>query len=446
MNLEMSRRSVLAAMSAPLFAADPPKPNFVFILVDDLRYNALGCLGHPFVKTPNIDRIAKEGAIFSNAFCTTPLCSPSRASFLTGRYARSHRVLGNANSNEISHMLITWPRLLHDAGYETGYVGKFHMGNDDSPRPGFDRWVSFRGQGKYDDPALNIDGERIEIPGYITDILTGHAAEFLVKKRTKPFALYLSHKAVHGPFTPAARHKDLFVKNEIARTANAKDNLDGKPAMTRKIDGKDQVIGLGSNDELIRNQLRCLTSIDDGIGAVLKTLESTGQLDNTVVLFTSDNGYFWGEHRLGDKRWAYEESLRIPMLMRYPKLIRPGTTVKQIVMNVDMAPTMLDLAGLKVPGDVHGQSIVPVLKGTAKNWRTSFLSEYFLEPNAPRVPNWEAVRNEEWKYVHYPELEGADELYNLTKDPGELKNMIHDAPNILPGMKKDLEKYNQTVK
>src|SRR2546421_271200 len=280
---KLSRREALGAMAAPLLAKDETRPNFLFILVDDLRFDAQGCTGHPFVKTPNIDRIAREGVTFTNAFVTTPLCSPSRASYLTGRYVRSHRVLGNGDNAALSHQLVTWPKLLHDAGYETGYAGKWHMGTDDSPRPGFDRWVSFRGQGVYNDPPLNVDG---------------------------------------------------------------------RPAVTPQ--------AVGSSDELIRNQLRCLTAIDEGVGRILKTLEETGQLDNTLVVFTSDNGYFWGEHHLGDKRWAYEESLRIPMFMRYPRRIKAGSKISQMVMNVDMAPTMLDLVGVTASKEVQGRSILPL--------------------------------------------------------------------------------------
>src|SRR5580704_15965607 len=354
----ISRREALGAMAAPLLAKDEARPNFLFILIDDLRYNALGCLGHPFVKTPNIDRIAREGVTFSNAFVTTPLCSPSRASFLTGRYVRSHGVFGNGDSAAISHQLITWPRLLHDAGYETGYAGKWHMGTDSTPRPGFDRWVSFKGQGVYNDPLLNIDGVETNQKGYITDILTGHAVDFLKKPRTKPFVMYVAHKAVHGPFTPAERHKDLFANETIVRTANAQDNLDGKPVLQRIVNGQPAAQGVGSSDELIRNQLRCLTAIDEGVGRVLKAVEETGQLDNTFLVFTSDNGYFWGEHHLGDKRWAYDEPLPIPMVMRYPKLIKAGSRVSQMVMNVDMAPTMLTLGGGKFPAELQGHSVL----------------------------------------------------------------------------------------
>jgi N-acetylglucosamine-6-sulfatase len=446
-NCPLTRRQAIGAMAAPLLAKDEPRPNILFVLIDDLRYNAPAYAGHPFVKTPNIDRIAREGLTFQNAFVTTPLCSPSRASFLTGRYVRSHKVVDNTDHNALSHQLITWPRLLHDAGYETGYAGKWHMGTDDSPRPGFDRWVSFRGQGQYNDPPINVDGERIQAKGYITDLLTDYAVEFLKKPRTKPFAMYVAHKAVHGPFTPAERHKDLFAGQTIVRTANAQDNLDGKPVLQRQVDGAPAVpLNGGSSDDLIRNQLRCLTAIDEGVGRLLKTLEETKQLDNTLVVFTSDNGYFWGEHHLGDKRWAYEESLRIPMAMRYPKLIKPGSKSNQMVLNVDMAPTMLELAGVKAPAEVQGRSILPMFKAPVKNWRTAFLSEYFLEKNFPRVPSWQAVRNDRWKYVHYTELEGMDELYDLSKDPLEMKNLIHDAPKTLPGMKQDLDKFNQAIK
>lgn len=433
-------------MAAPLLAQTARRPNFVFILIDDLRYNAPGYAGHPFVKTPNIDRIAREGAIFENAFCTTPLCSPSRASFLTGRWVRSHGVLDNTDHNELSHQLITWPRLLHDAGYETCYAGKWHMGNDSSPRPGFDRWVSFKGQGVYNDPLLNIDGMESKVEGYVTDLLTGYAVEFLKKPHSKPYVMYLAHKAVHGPFTPAGRHKDLFANETINRTPNAQDNWEGKPALQRDVDGHPPQKGIGSPDDLIRNQLRCLTAIDEGVGKILKTLEETGQMDNTFIVFTSDNGYFWGEHHLGDKRWAYEESLRIPMTMRYPRLIKAGSKIDQLVMNVDMAPTMLALAGVKGPTEIQGRSVLPLLKGPVKDWRTSFLSEYFQEKSFPRVPNWQAVRDDHYKFVRYPDLKNADELYDLKKDPYEMQNLINDAPAVLKEKQAQLDQFNRQIK
>jgi len=439
----LSRRQALGAMAAPLAAQTASQPNIVFILIDDLRFDALACTGHPFVKTPNIDRIFREGATFKNAFVTTPLCSPSRASYLTGRYVHSHKVLGNGDNAALSHQLITFPRLLQQkGGYETAYMGKWHMGTDDSPRPGFDRWVSFRGQGVYNDPPLNIDGKQVTAEGYITDILTDHAVDFLKKSRTKPFVLYLAHKAVHGPFTPAQRHKNLFSDQTIGRSPNAQDNNEGKPALQRKIDGQPAVgMGVGSSDELVRNQLRCLTAIDEGAGRILKTLEDSRQLDNTLVVFTSDNGYFWGEHHLGDKRWAYEESIRIPMAMRYPKKIKPGMKIDQPILNVDIAPTMLEIGRVAIPAEMQGRSLDPLLKGNTKNWRKSFLSEYFEEPQQRRTPSWQAVRNERWKYIHYTDLEGMDELYDLKADSFEMKNLIHDAPDAVPAMKKELDRF-----
>lgn len=434
---------ILGSSSDLAFAAqNPNRPNIVFILVDDLRFDALSSTGHPFIKTPNIDRVAREGLTFRNAFVTTPLCSPSRASFLTGRYAHAHKVIDNQNNNALSHQLITFPRLLQEANYETAYVGKWHMGNDDTPRPGFNRWVSFKGQGVYVDPIINADGKSAKAEGYMTDILSDHAAEFIRRPRSKPFAVYLAHKAVHGPFTPADRHKELFANQSIRRQPNAKDTLEGKPALQRKVGNLPPIgPGTGSNDELIRNQLRCLMSIDEGVGRVLKALQETEQLDNTIIIFTSDNGYFWGEHGLSDKRAAYEESIRIPLLVRYPKLIKAGSKRDELALSIDVAPTLLELAGAKVPAEMHGRSLLSLFKGERKGWRKSFLSEYFAEAGQPRLPNWQAVRSERWKYIHYTDLEGMNELYDLKVDPYEMKNLIND-----PRARKSLEEMRAELK
>ena len=415
----LTRRQAFGLLAAPLLAQASSRPNFVFILVDDMRWDSFSYAGHPFLKTPHIDRIAREGAQFTNAFVTTPLCSPSRGSFLTGQYVQTHGVIGNTAAGvPISHKLETFPKLLQASGYETGYFGKWHMGNDASPRPGFDRWVSFKGQGVYNDPALNIDGQETKATGYITDILSEHAAQFIEKPHSKPFCVYIGHKAIHGPFTPAERHKDLFKTDPIKVAANAADDLKDKPAM------KEIKPGAGSPDELIRNQLRCIVSIVEGVGRVLASLEKTKQLDNTVFVFTSDNGYFWREHGLGDKRWAFDESIRIPLVMRYPKLLTPGTKIPALVANIDIAPTFLDLAGAPIPTQIQGKSLRPVLKNPKAKVRTELFCEYFREAQFPKTPNWRAIRSERYKYVHYPELQGADEFYDLRQDPGELKNII----------------------
>ena len=238
---------VSSVLAACLFAAASKqgttapqvgRPNIVFILTDDQRWDELGITGHPFLKTPNIDRIGKEGALFRNFFVVIPLCSPSRASFLTSQYPHKHGVTTNGNNNELSHKLVTFPRLLHDAGYETAYVGKWHMGNDDMPRPGFDRWVSFKGQGTYEDPVLNKDGKAEKVSGYITDILNDEAVAFIERPHRGPFLLYLAHKAVHGPFIPAARHRDLYSEQTIVRAPSAQDTLQGKPVLLRKIENQ----------------------------------------------------------------------------------------------------------------------------------------------------------------------------------------------------------------
>src|SRR5262245_53235422 len=239
--------------TSPARSADDPRPNIVFILMDDLRFDELGCTGHPFVKTPNIDRLAKEGAIFRNAFATTPLCSPSRACFLTGLYAHTHGIIDNVDRSRESHALVTWPRLLRDAGYETAFVGKWHMGVDDSPRPGFDHWVSVPGQGKYIDPVLNIDGKQQEAKGYVTDLFNERAVALFKQPHTKPFCLLLAHKCVHpdleqradgsisdpnaATFLPAERHKSMYAAEKPPRRPNAFQPPDDKPALARKIEG-----------------------------------------------------------------------------------------------------------------------------------------------------------------------------------------------------------------
>ncbi len=431
---------LLAFGPGPVVRAETPKrPNIVFILVDDLRWDALGCTGHPFVKTPNIDRLAREGATFKNFFVSIPLCSPSRASYLTGQYAHKHGVIDNTNHNELSHKLVTFPRLLHDAGYETAYVGKWHMGNDDSPRPGFDRWVSFKGQGTYVDPMLNIDGKAMKVTGYMTDLLNQHALDFVKKPHSKPFALYLAHKAMHGPFTPAERHKNLYTDDKYTLPSSAAVGRDGNPVPA---EAKQR------HDTIMRNQLRCLMAIDEGVGQLLQALQESKQLDDTMFVFGSDNGYFWGEHGLGDKRAAYDESIRDPLLIRYPKLAKAGSKIDQFALNIDIAPTFLELAGVKVPETMHGRSLLPLLKGDPKGWRTSFLTEYYEEGKKQVIRTWQAVRTDRWKYVHYPKQVGSDELFDLKADPYEMKNVIHDAGNqeVLKQLKEELKRQLEATR
>ncbi len=447
---------------APSNSQQQRRPNIIFILIDDLRWDELGITGHPFVKTPNIDRIGREGAVFRNAFMTTPLCSPSRASFLTGQYPHTHGITDNVDRSPASHKLITFPLLLQQSGYTTAFIGKWHMGNDDSRRPGFDRWVSFKGQGSYLDPEVNEDGKDVKPGGYITDLLTGYATEFIKRKHDKPYLVYLAHKAIHPEvmqhddgsvnladaerFIPAERHQNLFIGKKIPRRPSAMRPPVGKPALQRKI-GDLPPLGAGTAtpDEAVLGRLRSLMAIEEGAGEIMKALKETNQLDNTVIVFASDNGYFYGEHGLSvERRLAYEESIRMPLLIRYPGVVKAGTVRDEFALNIDLAPTLLELAGVSVPASMEGHSLVPVLKVARTEWRKSFLLEYYSDRVFPRISKmgYKAVRNERWKYIHYFELEGMDELYDLKADPYEMRNLINqpEAAKILEEMKSEMQR------
>ena len=444
------------------------RPNIIFILVDDLRWDELGIAGHPFLKTPHIDRIGSEGALFRNAFMTTPLCSPSRASFLTGQYAHTHGITDNVDRSVASHKLITFPLLLQQAGYATAFIGKWHMGNDDSPRPGFDRWVSFKGQGNYINPEINEDGRDVDARGYITDLLTGYAVEFIKRRHDKPFLIYLAHKAIHPEvmqhgdgsvnlaeaerFIPAERHSKLFVGKKIPRRPNAMRPPIGKPALQRKI-GDLPPLGpkTATSDEVVLGRLRSLMAIEEGVGQILKALQETNQLDDTVIVLAGDNGYFYGEHGLSvERRLAYEESIRMPLLVRYPRLIKAGTIRNEFALNIDVAPTLLELTGVSPTVTAEGRSLVPLLKGLGSEWRKSFLIEYYSDKVFPRMlkMGYKAVRTERWKYIHYLELDGMDELYDLKADPYEMRNIINrrDAAKTVEDMKRELERLPHTPK
>jgi arylsulfatase A-like enzyme len=435
-------------------AATPPppragRPNFVFVLVDDMRWDDFRAAGHPFIETPNIDRLAREGARFVNAFATTPLCSPSRACFLTGQYAHTNGIVDN--TARPSHALPIFPRDLQAAGYRTGFFGKWHMGNDDSPRPGFTRWVAMPGQGEAIDPLLNVDGKRERIQGYVTDVLTDYVEQFVNSSAGQPFLVYLAHKAIHpnvvqrddgkvvpvpgqpGGFIAAERHRGRYVDRKMPRRANAFKPPLGKPALLRQID---HLPPLGpetaTTDGEIRGRLEMLLAVDESLGRIVTTLDRLGALDNTVVVFTSDHGYFYGEHGLNEeRRLAYEEAIRIPLIVRFPSRVPPGSMPRDLVLSIDLAPTLLTLAGVAPSARTQGRSLVPILEHSAGDWRSSFLIEYFSDTVFPRVRNmgYVAVRTNRYKYIQYRELTGMDELYDLEADPFEEHNLIGAAPS-----------------
>jgi N-acetylglucosamine-6-sulfatase len=451
-----------ALLAATVPAAAPSRPNLLLIVVDDLRWDDIGPAGHPFVKTPHIDRLAREGARFVNAFAVTPLCSPSRASLLTGLYTDRHGILDNTDRSRRSHALPTIARQLQAAGYRTGFVGKWHMGNDPTRRPGFDYWVAMKGQGEAIDPELHEEGRTARARGYVTDVLTDRALEFVDRASEGPFFLMLAHKALHpnvhqrddgsvspigdGGFVPAERHRALYASDPIPRRANYAVPPRGKPALERRIA---DLPPLGpatvTDDGTIRDRLRMLAAVDEGLGRLLDRLAAGRVLDRTAVVLVSDNGYFYGEHGLSEeRRLAYEESIRIPLILRYPPVASAGSTPGQMALTIDLAPTLLELAGLAPAAPVDGRSLVPVLSGKASDWRTSFLIQYWTDTVFPRVERmgYDAVRTERYTYVRYRELPGMNELYDLEADPYELRNLAgaSEAHGVRAELERELDR------
>jgi arylsulfatase A-like enzyme len=447
------------ALGAPGRAhAQTQRPNIVFFLIDDQRFDAMSCMGNPpWLRTPNMDRLRVEGALFANAFVVQSLCAPSRAAFLSGRYGHCTGVYDNMG-HDPNPDVRTYPMVLQQAGYNTAFVGKWHMANTNMPRPGFDYWLSFTGQGVYENPTLNEDGRQFQAQGYITDLLTDYAVNFLQRPRTGPFSLCLWHKAIHGPFTPAERHKNLYTGEELPKPVSWDDTFENKPhwqraiangatgpnAYTAPCPDKLEPRPWDGKQEGRLNYYRTLAAVDDSVGKVYETLERIGQLDNTIFVFAGDNGYFMGEHRRGDKRLMYEESLRIPLLIRYPRLIPAGATIQQMVLNIDMAPTFLDAAGAQAPAEVQGRSVCPLFASQAPTWRSSFLYEY-MQDGRFQIPPMLGVRTERFKYVTYPTLQDLDELYDLQTDPNEMTNLAVDPAfaGKLAEMKAELERLKK---
>jgi arylsulfatase A-like enzyme len=415
---------------------DQKPRNVIFILSDDHRYDAMGFMGKiPFLQTPHMDRMAREGAHVRNAFVSTALCSPSRASIFTGLYAHSHGVVDN--NTDIPGGTVFFPSYLQQIGYRTAFFGKWHMGQDsDEPRPGFDRWVSFRGQGVYYNPELNVDGAKVHRDGYITDLLTDYALDWIKEQQNKPFFLFLSHKAVHAMFEPATRHKgryDNVTLNYPKTMADTDDNYRNKPAWVRaqrnSWHGVDYMYhGQMEFDTFYRRYCETLLALDESVGKVLDYVQKAGIEKETVVFYMGDNGFSFGEHGLIDKRHMYEESMRVPFLVRAPGLIRAGLQIDPLVQNIDIAPTILELAGLQPPDYMQGKSFVPLLQGKPIEWRDALLYEYYWERTFPQTPTVHGVRTERFKYMHYHGIWDIDELYDIQNDPLETVNLI-DSPS-----------------
>jgi arylsulfatase A-like enzyme len=480
----MFRLMLVSALLVTLFSCSPPRvpgssgeeiytvareerPNIIVIVVDDLRWDELGVAGHPYLETPHIDALAQEGAYFTNAFHAVPLCSPNRACILTGQYPSRHGIIDNVARNRMSHQLETFPITLHDDGYQTAFLGKWHMGNDPTPRPGFDTWMAIPGQGRTRDPEFFEDGEIRTYPGYITDVITDRAVAFIRQERDAPFFLYIGHKAIHpdavqlddgsvdlsvpARYNPAPRHLGRYEDRVFPRRGNAVSSLEelvGKPALRRALEVKysdeimetfgEEELDPGTREETIRRRAEMILAVDDGVGRMVAALEELGILDNTVVLFTSDNGFFYGEHNLSlERRLPYEESIRSPLILRLPSVAEPGSRIDGLVASVDLAPSLLELAGAPIGDHIQGRSFVPLLLGRTETGRESIFVEFFTYENPfPWLVDmdYRAIRTRRYKYIHWVHHPEEGELYDLQEDPLEMRNLIAE-----PGMDQVLQ-------
>lgn len=444
--------------------------NIIFILADDHRYDAMGFINKiKGLETPGMDRMAKEGAHIKNAFVSTALCSPSRASILTGQYAHTHTVVDNEAA--LPANLVFFPSYMQKKGYQTAFMGKWHMGNtDDQPQPGFDYWLSFQGQGVYNNPTFNINGKRIKQPegSYVTDLLTDYAIQWMDQRnKNKPFFLYLSHKGVHAEFYPAKRHQNKYANIPVVcppsmyltatdssktygvvTTPQTKVNYRDIPKWVHNQryswHGVDYMYhGFIQFDDFYRRYLETLQAVDESVQKVLEWITAQGLQNNTMVVYMGDNGFSFGEHGLIDKRHAYEESMRVPLLVWAPGMVKPNSVVEQIIMNVDLAPTFLELAGINKPGQMQGFSFADILKGKNVQWsRSKVFYEYYWEAAFPQTPTMFAIRTDRYKYIYYNGIWDINELYDLQTDPYEMNNLIRDTTYRKTGMELRTELFH----
>lgn len=413
------------------------RPNIVFILSDNCRSDFMGFMGHPFIQTPTLDKLASEGVVFENAFCTTSLCSPSRASFLTGNYASTHGVKNN-------HTPWTGKKKfflehLKNAGYDTAFIGKFHLPGEGLPDlPFLDTFMSFtqkENQGSYYNCPLVVNGEPTPTrKEYLIEETTDWALEFMEEERGNPFCLYLSYKTAHFPFLPP---KDLagIYKDEEVELPEETDWWLGK-TNGNVYEGT----MVGSLDKLYRRYCEAITGMDREIERVIEKIDEMGLTDDTIVIYASDNGYMWGEHRIIGINWPYEESIRLPFIVRCPWLINdPGTKRSQMILNIDLAPMLLEIAGVPVPDDIDGKSFVSFLKDETTPGRDAWLYEYY-KYFPENVPNMFGVRTNTHKYFEF-EKGLKPEFYDLIADPRE-KNNLYGSPEgerLLPELIAQLE-------
>ncbi len=443
------------------------RPNIIFIMTDDQTVNEMSCYGNTILSTPNMDRLANEGTQFTNCFCTNSLCTPSLASVLTGCYSSVNGITGNSEiKDEEEHLnpdLPTFPELLQQAGYYTALIGKYHIPQDPI---GFDDWRILSGQGVYFNPDFIENGVPTKSEGYVTDVITYKTLEFLRQTNSgQPFCLVYQHKAPHRPFTPAPRHANLFNNIELPYPLTFNDDYATRRVAGLAQDMKFDISLAGDYEDLpkeliayekkkwiyqrfVNDHYRAVVGIDENLGRVLYYLDNSGLMDNTIIIYTSDNGFFLGEHGWYDKRFMYEPSLRIPLVIRHPGIGTAGQVIEQMVLNVDFAPTILDIAGVPVPEVMHGKSLLPLLNGEhPADWRRSIYYAYYEDSwrlagfkqedlgnpdfqyfTAHRVGPHRGVRTDHYKLIEYY-TEGGDywELFDLNTDPDELINLYGES-------------------
>ena len=457
------------------------RPNIVFIFTDDHALQAISAYGSVINKTPNIDRLAVEGMTFRNAFCTNSICAPSRAVIQTGKHSHLNGVIDNIQVFDSAQ--VTFPKLMQKGGYQTAMIGKWHL---KSEPVGYDYWKVLPGQGRYYNPDFRTPDGMQRIEGYVTDIVTDVSLEWLEKHRdkSKPFMLMTQHKAPHRPWLPGPKHLTLYDSITMPEPSNLFDDYENRASgaaiqemeidrhmrfpwdlkvppgptdstefrswdnrmerftpeqlaawnaayepkneafMSAELEGKDLV--RWKYQRYVKDYLRCIASVDENIGRILEYLEENGLAENTIVIYSSDQGFYQGEHGWFDKRWMYEESLHMPFIVKWPGVTKPGSVNTDMVQNLDFAETFLEMAGLKIPNEMQGTSLVPLLKGKApENWRKSIYYHYYEYPGAHSVQKHNGVRTERYKLINYYEL-GEKELFDLKLDPKEMKSVYND--------------------
>jgi arylsulfatase A-like enzyme len=461
------------SLSANIPAKKAERPNIVIIFTDDHALQAIGAYGSPHIKTPNIDRIAREGALFRNTFCTNSICAPSRAVLLTGKFNHLNGQMDNRTTTTIDTWQPSFPKYLQAAGYQTSWIGKWHISN--TPRY-FDYWRVLPGQGHYYNPDfINMDSSRTRIEGYATTVITDQALGWLESGRdkSKPFCLVIGQKAPHREWQPDLQDLNAFKGKPFAVPKTFNDDYKSRKAaahqlmeikdlrwdwdlkvnagktgiMTRmtpeqrtawdayyepenaKLDTlkmTKQEIALWKYQRYMHDYLGCILSVDRNIGRVLDYLDKNGMTENTIVIYSSDQGFYLGEHGWYDKRFMYEQSFRMPFMMRFPKKIKPNTQVNALVQNIDFAPTLLDWAGLPAPNDMQGKSVIPLLNKTAKDWRKSVYYRYSEYPDAHRVMPHFGIRTEGYKLIRFHDVGDFWEFFDLKNDPDELRNQYNN--------------------